>query len=82
MCILICALVSYVHKLTCMIMYDNVYTLFFCKITDTVIRFFFVVKIFSYRENVQNFFTRILFYNETFSDEYLGQVRNDAVLDR
>ena len=51
----------------------------------TVIRFFFVVKIFSYRENVRNFFTRILFYNETFSDEYLGQVRtysNDAVVDR
>ena len=35
---------------------------------------FFVVKIFSYRENVRKFFTRI-FYNETFSDEYLGQVR-------
>ena len=29
-----------------------------------------------------NIFTRILFYNEKFSDEYLGQVRtysNDAV---
>ena len=36
---------------------------------------FFVVKILSYRENVRNFFTRILFYNEKFSDEYLGQVR-------
>ena len=41
----------------------------------TVIRFFFVVKIFSYRANVRKFFTRILFYNEKFSDEYLGQVR-------
>ena len=44
-------------------------------VESTVIRFFFVVKIFSYRENVRKIFTRILFYNEKFSDEYLGQVR-------
>ena len=38
---------------------------------------FFVVKIFSYRENVRKFFTftRILFYKEKFSDEHFGQVR-------
>ena len=49
---------------------------------STVIRFFFVVKIFSYRENVRKFFTQILFYKEIFST---GQVRthsNDAVVDR
>ena len=46
----------------------------------TVIRFFFAVKIFSYRENVRKFFTRILFYNEKFSDEYLGQVRTYVVM--
>ena len=34
----------------------------------------FVVKIFSSRENVRIFFTRILFYNDKFSDEYLGEV--------
>ena len=33
----------------------------------TVIRFYFVVKIFSYKENVRKYFTRILFYNKHFS---------------
>ena len=39
----------------------------------TVIRLIFVVKIFSYAENIRNYFTRNFCYNEYFSDEYLEQ---------
>ena len=37
------------------------------------IRLIFVVKIFSYAENIRNYFTRNFCYNEYFSDEYLEQ---------
>ena len=39
----------------------------------TAIRLIFVVKIFSYAENIRNYFTRNFCYNEYFSDEYLEQ---------
>ena len=38
---------------------------------STVIRFIFVVKIFSYAKNARKYFTRIYFYIENFSNEYL-----------
>ena len=37
------------------------------KLVVTVIRFYFVVKIFSYKENVRKYFMQISFYNEKFS---------------
>ena len=39
----------------------------------TVIRLIFVVKLFSYAENIRNYFTRNFCSNEYFSDEYLEQ---------
>ena len=39
----------------------------------TVIRLIFVVKIFSYAENIRNYFTLNFCYNEYFSNEYLEQ---------
>ena len=41
----------------------------------TIICLNFVVKIFSYGENIRNYFTQIFCYNEYFSDEYLEQSR-------
>ena len=40
---------------------------------NTVIRLIFVVKIFSYTENIQIYLTRNFCYNEYFSNEYLEQ---------
>ena len=42
-------------------------------ILTTVICLVFVVKIFSYAENIRHYFTRNFCYNEYFSDEYLEQ---------
>ena len=43
------------------------------RILYTVIRLIFIVKIFSYAENIRNYFTRNFCYNEYFSNEYLEQ---------
>ena len=45
----------------------------------TVICIIFVVKIFSYAENIRNYFTRNFCYNEYFLDEYLVRARTYAV---
>ena len=42
-------------------------------IYNTVIRLIFVVKIFSYAENIRNYFTQKFCYNECLFDEYLEQ---------